>query len=253
MLTIPQMAQKSNAATATVVRTAQSLGFSSYSALKNALKEAALNSAGASYSSFMHLQKGLIAPGTPEESIRESILSCKNSISALDNPEFIQSVIRAVDILLAARHVYTLGIRSGESIMQSFQSSLFGSPISVIQLGRQPEYVFDYLMEMTEKDVLLAVASHPAAKKTADAIRICQDRGVPIVVITNSKDTPCCRYATHIVSAECLDNKVLGLPIYFIAELLGREIARRTAFSDERKLEQIDEVLQRYDIVLWDR
>lgn len=252
MLTITQMAEKVDIGTATVIRTIQSLGYSGYQSFKRDLKKTAILHAGTTHSSFQDLQRTLLTQDdTAETNLSACMLSVENTLRTLNNPDFLSQIVKGVDMLLAAERIYVLGLRSSQPIAQCFEALLSDSPINIIQLSNQPEYVYDRIFEMTERDVLLAVAFHPVVKKTADIVQICHARGIPTLVLSNTQEAPVCRYGTLLISTDAADISLLSTPAIMIVELLAREIARRTALDRSNKAQQIDLALKQYGVTMW--
>lgn len=259
MLTIPQMAEKSGIATATVVRTVQSLGYPSYSAFKAELKRAALFSSGGSYTSFVKAQDSPTGKhDISEDNLLGVIKQCEEAAKGMEHPDFIHQIIRVVDLLYHAKRIYTLALRSTEPIAAGFRALLHNPAIPVIQLHNKGEMLFDYLLQITKQDILLVWASHPVTRRTTDAVRICKDRGIPVVIVTTTPEAPVCQYASVLVNAlQYTDSSspfmLSSTPLYLTSELLASELARRygvaSAFSEA---ELLDKFVREYDLDLWD-
>ena len=259
MLTIPQMAEKAGAATATVVRTVQSLGYPSYSAFKKELKRAALLNSGDSYASFVKAQDSLTGKhDVSEENLFGVIRQCEDAAKGMEHPDFVRQIIHVVDLLYHAKRIYTLALRSTEPIAAGFRALLYNPAIPVTQLHTKGEMLFDYLLQITRQDILLVWAAHPVTRRTSDAVRICRDRGIPVIIVTTTPEAPICQYASVLVNVLQYSDlsspfTLSSTPLYLTAELLAGELARRygitSAFSEA---EQLDRFVKEYDLDLWD-
>lgn len=84
-------------------------------------------------------------------------------------------------------------------------------------------------------------------------MRICFDRGIPTIVLTNTLTAPLCKYATLVLSTESINSLTYGALSVAVAEMIAREIARRASFNNPDKIQEIDRALQKYNVSLWDR
>jgi len=259
MLTIPQMAENAGIATATVVRTVQSLGYPSFKSFKAELKRTALFNSGDSYTAFVKAHSNHTGQHDVAESNLLSVIKqCADAARGMENPDFIRQIVHVVDLLYHAKHIYTLALRSTEPTATGFRALLHNPAIPVTQLHNKGEMLFDYLLQITKQDVLLVWASHPVTKKTSEVVRICHDRGIPIIIITSTPEAPICQYATVLINAlqyagPDTSYSLASTPLYLTAELLAVELARRygvaSAFSEA---ELLDKFVKEYDLDLWD-
>lgn len=259
MMTIPQLAEKTGVATATVVRTVQSLGYPSYSKFKAALKKAALFHSGSTYTAFVKAQESPTGShDASEANLLYTLGQCEAATHGMQNPDFIRQLLQIVDMLYHAKRIYTLALRSTIPVALGFRALLHNPAIPVTQLHNKGEMLFDYLLQITKQDILLVWASHPVTRKTSEAVRICHDRGIPVVLITCTPEAPVCQYATVLVNAlEYVEGDtslfLTATPLYLTAELLSSELARRYGLaSTYSEAELLDKFVKDYDLALWD-
>lgn len=259
MMTIPQLSEKSGVATATVVRTVQALGYPNFRIFKQELKKAALIYAGSSYSSYVGSQGPISSFGENDDANIAASLSANESIFRnLNRPDFIKKLGTAVDMLVHARTVYTLGLRSSKPIISSFSALLFNVTAPVVPLSDRVDMIFDYVCQITPQDILLVSASHPASKISSDIIQICHREGIPIILVTNTPEAPLCCYATILLSPNDQEDSrpayyiAYSASLYFIMETLAHEYAHRLQLDSSRYTEKIDLAAKKHNYTFLD-
>ena len=68
---------------------------------------------------------------------------------------------------------------------------------------------------LTENDVLLVISTSGYSKRLVNLFDSAEDSNTPIVMITDSPDTPLAKRATHIIRAVSRDQAITGSEIYF--------------------------------------
>lgn len=170
----------------TVVRFATELGFDGYPGMQKALQEmvrsklTSIQRIKASHDqldgqdifiSVMHMQM---------ENIRKASSSMK-----------AEEFDRVVDKLLAARHIYIIGIRSSAFLagyMHFYFNKLFPN-VTLVQ-SSVGGAVFEQLMRVGRGDVLICICYPRYSKEAINAAKFAVARGAEVVAVTDSENSP---------------------------------------------------------------
>ncbi|MBU5627970.1 MurR/RpiR family transcriptional regulator [Oscillibacter sp. MSJ-2] len=254
-LTIVEMAEKARVGTTTVIRTIQALGYESYVQFKNDLHEVAVEQAKTSYAGYWDLTRRQLEQGRDGEGVSTLLTECEIVSKRLNQREFIGKIEEGAGMILRARRIFIIGLRSSYPLGLYLGSLLTRHGLSVCQLSDSADYMYDVLAGMTGEDVLIAVASaHLIVKRTVEVVRICHDRNIPTIILTDSSDTILYKEATLAINTECTDwNMTMTAVSIFIAiELLCQEVGARTVSITQGRLKQIEDFLRTYQLEIWD-
>ncbi len=248
MLTITELAEKADVGSATVSRMVHSLGYKSYNKFKNDLREHALTQAESSYKTYWTMYQGKTMKG----GITEELDACQEIVHSLKNPLYIAQLERAASIILSARRTYILGLRSSSIIASCLEYQLSEAGIPIYPLSRDPELIFDRVVDMTKEDLLLAVAAKPTTKRTMDVLRTCHNLGIPILVITLSNDEALNGLASHIINTNTFSSPLSTVPLIITAELLSREVSRINGGKNQDHYQRVEQLSKDNQIQIWD-
>lgn len=248
MLTITELAEKADVGSATVSRMVHSLGYNSYNKFKNDLREHALSQAETSYKTYWSMyQEKTKTGGIPEE-----LDACGKVISSLNNPLYIAQLERAAAMILSANRTYLLGLRSSALIASCLEYQLSEAGIPVFSLSRDPELIFDRVLDMTSEDLLLAVGIKPITKKTMDVLRVCHNRGIPALIITYSNSETLSGLASHLINTNTFGCPLSTVPLIITAELLSREVSRRNGEKNQDHYQRLEQLSRENQIQIWE-
>ncbi|WP_300525933.1 MurR/RpiR family transcriptional regulator [Aminiphilus sp.] len=203
-LTAEELAKRTGVSLATVVRTAAGLGFESYQVLRELLADVAK----ASYSpTWRELEDSWRNPDSGDYFgmvVRDTIEALRHILT----PGVAASVRNAVEILDGARVVHIMGSRSSRapalSLYYAFQQFLRDARLLGTMGG---DDLYENLLRVREKDAFIAISNgYPHyAVQTLDAVRFVGERGVPVVLVTDSMSNPAipfCREVIHVPGCE---------------------------------------------------
>lgn len=250
MLTIAELSEQAGVGTATVTRMLYSLGYTSYNQFKSDLREQAIQMANSSYDAFWNIHQTYNGNSSVEQDIFESAAQ----IQALSQPLYIYQLQNAAKMILAARKIYVVGLRSASSVSDFLAHSLLETNLDARSLSDEPDYVYDRLLDLNSSDLLIAIAARPLVKTTANALKICHKRGVPtLLILTAGSHDPLEDYASQTLLVQ-MDRKVpISTPIFLSVELLTREVNRRAAEGGQIYYKNLQELLDENGLSIWDQ
>ncbi len=250
IMTVAELAQAADVGTTTVMRMVQTLGRKSFGELKKDFLDSAL---ARSSNSYKDLKQSIKDPALKEAGASlENITN--DGISVLENlctPANIRQFDAAVNLLMKAERIFTLGLRSSRTVSLYFEYSLSSFCPKVMQLSHSPEFLFDRIaLQIRPQDVLLAFSAWPCTIQTIEAARYCHEQGVPVILVTNTSLNPIAKFADAIIDTNAVNHPAGSLGLLAVAEALVSEIGRRSAPESIQNIEKIETVLNERKLVL---
>lgn len=185
-LSVPELAERTGASEATVVRFCQRLGYSGYADLKMAMVEALRDEMAASAS----------APSTGDVAAiqRDSLLAVakleqQNIQRTLDSVD--RKVFRQVAAaLFRADHVYTFGLGIS-AYLADFACYLFTEHgLRATRLATRYTSPREQLVVLRPSDLVVVFSFPPYSKQTLEVLEESRERGIPTVAVTDRETAP---------------------------------------------------------------
>ncbi len=110
---------------------------------------------------------------------------------------------RAVDAVLAARHIYILGLRSSAALADflGFYFQMIFDNVQVVHTSSSGE-IFEQLLRVGPEDVVIGLSFPRYSSRTVQALRFARDRGAGVVALTDSETSPLAETATELLLAQ---------------------------------------------------
>lgn len=181
-LSAEELARKGNTSSSTVVRFAQSLGFTGYPDLQKAARDE--YRLGTSTRPLVRDDQLLfvVEEDLLTRALRTDILSleetlAKNSLAVFD---------KAVDMLAAAEHVLVVGLNEAAVVAHhaAYVFELLGIPTCAVCDGSEANLA--RLVRLTSRDALLAVGFRRAHPQAVNYLRTASAQGVHTIAITDN-------------------------------------------------------------------
>ncbi len=186
-LSVPELAHRAHTSEATVVRFAQSLGFSGFGRLKASLLEV--------------LRERVVAPrergaapggedvsreDTPDAVARLEMGNIERSMADLDRETFR----RVATTIFKADHVYTFGLG-----VSAHMAGLLGYLLTQIGLRSTTMSAaysspLEQLIPLRPTDLLVVFSFPPYSKSSVELVQCAEEAGVPTLVITDRPTAP---------------------------------------------------------------
>ncbi|MBN1333936.1 MAG: MurR/RpiR family transcriptional regulator [Synergistales bacterium] len=248
-LTAAEIAKETETSNATVLRTASSLGYRNFTAVKEELQRvlyhASIPPLDRLRDTFAHHETTDILDQVIEENIQ--------NLKGLRSRNLSESFPRAVTLIESARRIYIIGLRSTRGLAVYLQALLHQFLPDVFLVDSYgTENMLDVMMDMSEADVLIALmaGSPHYTKRTIASVRFASERSIRTVLITNSLSSPAAPLATELLL--CPQNTTHYSTVSFmtVVDALVLEIGRRKSGEATSKLDKLGPLLVEYDISL---
>jgi len=174
-----------NVSESTVVRFANTLGYDGYRELQKELHELVKNK-------LTTVQRLSMATeySNKENALKKSMGKDVENIEKTINEIDLVAFQNAIDLILNAENIYILGLRSS-----SFLAGYLGFYLSFILKGVKvltagPNDVFEQLIRVDSKDLIIGISYPRYSKRTLEALEFCMEKGCKIISITDSIISP---------------------------------------------------------------
>lgn len=243
-MTAAKLGKTAQVSESTVVRFASELGYSGYPAMQKALQ-------GLIRGRLTSVQR--IRASEMEEG---DLLSCAMHRDVETINATIESIDRAaftsvVEKLLAAEHVYIVGVRSSAFLAGylNFYLRLLMDNVILVKHSAAGE-IYEQMVHIGPKDVLIAISFPRYSNMVIHAVDMACERGADVIAITDNGMSPLMPYATEALFVQCealsyVDS--LAAPLSFLNALVLAVGYRRRQEVDET-FSQLEQVWSKYDI-----
>lgn len=191
-MTAAQLGKTVGISESTVVRFASSLGYDGYPEFQKALEEWVKDK-------LSGVQKIGVKYGKSTQS--EILTSVLNSdmekiADTIDNLDPV-AFETATDIILQARHVYIVGLRSCEPLADflSFYLNMIRGDVSMVRTTSVTE-LFEQMIRVDERDCVIGISFPRYSMRTLKAMEFATDRNAKVITITDTVHSPMNLYSS---------------------------------------------------------
>lgn len=185
-MTASKLGELSGVSESTVVRFAYELGFEGYPAMQRALQEM-IRSRLTSTQRIQAADNLLSRQDVLSSVMRSDIEKLRLVADKADRQDFEE----VVDLMVKARHIYILGVRSSSFVAGylNFYMHLLLENVTLVQSNTAGE-IFEQMFRIGPGDVMLAISFPRYSKVTINTAKFAKDRGATIVAITDTELSP---------------------------------------------------------------
>jgi len=174
----------------TVVRFAHYLGYEGYKDLQKQLQEIVKNK-------LTTVQRlSMVNDYSNKESILKKVMEKDmENIHRTINETDQEAFEKAVNLILNAKSIYILGLRSSSFLagyLGFYLNFLFES-VKVISSGVND--IFEQLFRAGSEDVIIGISYPRYSKRTLEALDFCKEKGCKVISITDSLISPAAKYS----------------------------------------------------------
>lgn len=206
--TIRVTSDKAGVSTYTLVQIAKKLGFSSYEELREPFRHALVSTTEAiAEPDWMKEHREASAVGTVYADASRNAMAIVKSSLERHSPEKLE---KTVDTLLGARTVYLTAVRASYSIAYYLNYVGRMSLTSLQLIPRQMSSAIDELKDAGPEDVLIAITITPYSRETIEACKFAKERGMKLVLITDSDVVSADFEPEHVLSSSVISTHRFG-------------------------------------------
>lgn len=185
-MTASRLGHAAHASESTVVRFAAQLGYNGYPDMQKALQEL-IRGRLTSIQRIEVSRDQMAGQDLLGTVMHRDMASIHDAVENVDRDEFN----RVVDMLLHARHIYILGVRSSAFLAGylNFYFQLIFRNVTLVENYGGGE-IFEQLIHIGPGDVLLGLSFPRYSKASVNAVNFAKERGAEVIAITDSKMSP---------------------------------------------------------------
>lgn len=243
-MTAAKLGKTAQVSESTVVRFASELGYSGYPAMQKALQELIRGR----LTSVQRIRASEMEEGDLlSRTMHRDMETINATIESIDRTAFAN----VVEKLLAAEHVYIVGVRSSAFLAGylNFYLRLLMDNVILVQHSAAGE-IYEQMVHIGPKDVLIAISFPRYSNMVIHAVDMACERGADVIAITDNGMSPLMPYAAEALFVQCealsyVDS--LAAPLSFLNALVLAVGYRKRQEVDET-FSQLEQVWSKYDI-----
>ena len=243
-MTAAKLGKTAQVSESTVVRFATELGYGGYPAMQKALQELIRGR----LTSVQRIRASEMEEGDLlSRAMHRDVETINTTIESIDRAAFAN----VVEKLLAAEHVYIVGVRSSAFLAGylNFYLRLLMDNVILVQHSAAGE-IYEQMVHIGPKDVLIAISFPRYSNMVIHAVDMACERGADVIAITDNGMSPLMPYAAEALFVQCealsyVDS--LAAPLSFLNALVLAVGYRKRQEVDET-FSQLEQVWSKYDI-----
>ncbi len=245
-MTASRLGESVGVSESTVVRFAASMGYDGYPQLQRSLQELVSHRLTANQRFEMATELDPAAALTTV--LKSDMQNLRNTLEQIERPVFNQ----VVDLLLSANAIYVMGLRSAAPLAQfmGYYLNYIFDNVHLVSSGATD--VFEDIIKLREKDVLIGISFPRYSTRTLEAMRFAKRGGAQVVALTDGPMSPLAEIADLTLTARTdmasfVDS--LAAPLSVInALLVTLGLHRKEALSQHFK--QLESIWETYEVYL---
>jgi DNA-binding MurR/RpiR family transcriptional regulator len=226
-----QLAQRHHVDPATIVRTAQALGYERFGEFARDLRGHFLHT----LTPYAVMQAVASRGTTLHERVRQTLHEDLDRVRALQSslgPELVIALARQIH---KSRRIVVVGVDLAASLSVFLAYSLTALGFDAEAPSGSAGNLLHHVRFLTRKDLLIAISFRKCLKETVDAARLARSRQVPTFAITDSGDGPLGRYCDRYLAVSIESSSIAGSYVAAMAAL-NAVIVASTHLSPKRSL-----------------
>ena len=182
---------------ASVIRFAQSVGFTGFSELRDAVSE----------SLKKHLNKNEIFPLIDKSRLDNDILSSVAKLDVKNINDTLTMIDRdtfdnAIDLIIRSKRVFTAGLGISYLLAEILSYQLTQVGIDASALKHTHTLFHEQIMYMKKDDLLICFSFPPYSKETVDAAGYADKNGIKVISITNKSTAPITSFSEAVLTVK---------------------------------------------------
>lgn len=197
-MTATALAEAVGISESTVVRFAMAMGYEGYPEMQRAFRES-LRIRMTTVERIEDANDRLHEHDIADAVLRADSEKILSTLRDLDR----DALERTVDMLLGARHIYIVGMRSSAMLaqfMNYYLRLLFDNVFAVCPSGGSE--VFEHLINLGEDDVVFAISFPRYSSGTVRAAEYAKKVGAGLIVLTDRAQSPLAKHADTVLTAK---------------------------------------------------
>lgn len=248
LITIKELSHKADVGISTVMRTIHALDYENFNDFRRDIYNEALPN-----ETKFTLQTAFIENEQQHSDPLTSVWD--KSVQLLNHSlkdELVSNFNLAIDYIENAASVSILGTRPYKATALYLEQLLNEFYFNIHQLSHDLDAMFDKIIKLTSKDVLVVFAFEPYTNSVINAVKEANRLNIPIILITDYDSSPLLVYATVTLKVAVQKNHFTVLPIIALIDAMILKIGNDFSKSTVENLKQLEDALDRNNVTYRD-
>lgn len=239
--TINELSEKVGTSTTTIMRLASKLGYSGYTELQRDIQKF-LKDGKAPQSRLASNLQNIEKDNLWTETVDFHTTQLQQFSNQVDE----QTLDKAINLIENANNICCTCVRSGLPEGHYFSQNINRIKGNCNLIVADTSDWVDEVVSMNSKDVLVAISYPRYAKRINDFVKIAKNKGVKIIIITDTFSSPLVDYADVILPCDSNSLAFHNSPILslVVIDYLINALAVKETKKNSNRLDDINEILQ---------
>lgn len=239
--TINELSEKVGTSTTTIMRLASKLGYSGYTELQRDIQNF-IKDGKAPQSRLASNLQNIEKDNLWTETVNFHATQLQQFSNQLDE----QTLDKAINLIENANHICCTCVRSGLPAGHYFSQNINRIKGNCKLIVADTSDWVDEVVSMNAQDVLVAISYPRYAKRINDFVKIAKNKGVKIIVITDTLSSPLVDYADVILPCDSNSLAFHNSPILslVVIDYLINALAVKETKKNSSRLDDINEILK---------
>lgn len=239
--TINELSEKVGTSTTTIMRLAGKLGYSGYTELQRDIQKF-LKDGKAPQSRLASNLQNIEKDNLWTETVDFHTTQLQQFSNQVDE----QTLDKAINLIENANNICCACVRSGLPAGHYFSQNINRIKGNCNLIVADTSDWVDEVVSMNSKDVLVAISYPRYAKRINDFVKIAKNKGVKIIIITDTFSSPLVDYADVILPCDSNSLAFHNSPILslVVIDYLINALAVKETKKNSNRLDDINEILQ---------
>ncbi|SRR5690625_38642 len=194
---IGKMSENSGVGTTTILRTIRQFGYDNLNDFKKDIHLVVIDSQTPKWWDFSNEDE---EADTRNDNHIQKTWSKINQLQQYTMTKDLEKTINAaVKRMTEAERINVFGLRTSRSVALYLENSINEFNPVCQQLSYEPNFIFDRLYHVSDKEVVILIALSPFTKMTYEVAKYCAEKNIDVILITDSADNSMIPYAKHVL------------------------------------------------------
>ena len=244
---VAEVSKQSGVGKATIFRMLRYAGYDSFVEFKLDLSDYIERTTPTAY---WQVQK-MLETNTSNGALGKVLAYTTATIEMLNDKHMEDKFSHVIDLMLAAPCIGVLGCRSSRIMAKYFESILLPTSLDVSMLSADEMFVFEKVYKLPPHSVVLSLARWPYTQLTIRATELAHELGHTIILLTNHEECQAKELATEMLVMPRIEDSYSLVPFVMAIEAIGYEICARTSHKTKERINMLDKLLEKNDMLAW--
>lgn len=229
---VHEVAKQAGVSVASVIRFAQSVGFTGFSELRDAVSD----------SLKKHLKKNELFSLVDKSKLENDILTSVANMDVKNINDTLSNIDReifnkVIETIVKSDRVFTAGLGISYLVAEilSYQLTQVGIDASVLK--HTHTLFLEQVLYMNKKDFLICFSFPPYSRETIDVAKYAKEKGIKVISVTNKPTAPITSYSEEVLTVK--SENMLFTNSFAAISVLINAIATACAVKNKKRAKSV--------------